>query len=169
MRTIPVESTGRFKLNGIDLTGQATLIATGIGKNDHPEGWLTLDTVTYNPAKLSDSLFVVSAFPESDQRKLKSYYSINEAIRRKYKLSDTINLGEVNIISEQHKDFQTFKTEESRLKYVKPDAELIVTEPMESYPNIPELIRGKIPGVEVLGPIGGPIYNLYSWNIYPEW
>jgi len=164
MRTIPVDSTGRFKLTGIDLTGQATLIATGIGKNDHPEGELTLDSVTYNPVKVSDSLFVVSVFPESNQSKLKSYYMINEAIRKKYKLSDTINLGEVNIISERHKDFQTIKIEESRLKYVNPDAELIVTEPMESYPNIPELMRGKIPGVEVFGPKEGQ-YTIYIRGI----
>ena len=164
MRTIPVDSTGRFKLTGIDLTGQATLIATGIGKNDHPEGELTLDSVTYNPVKVSDSLFVVSVFPESNQSKLKSYYMINEAIIKKYKLSDTINLGEVNIISERHKDFQTIKIEESRLKYVNPDAELIVTEPMESYPNIPELMRGKIPGVEVFGPKEGQ-YTIYIRGI----
>ena len=56
IKTVPVDSTGRFKLSGIDLTGEATLIATGIGKKDHPEGLLTLDSVTYNPAKVSDSL-----------------------------------------------------------------------------------------------------------------
>ena len=79
---------------------------------------------------------MVSILAENNQSKLKSYYKINEAIRKKYKLSDTINLGEVNIISERHKDPQTVKIESSRLKYGKPDAELIITEQMEGYSNI---------------------------------
>ena len=151
IKSVPVDSTGRFKLTGIDLTGQATLIATGIGKKDRPEGVLTLDSVNYNPAKLTDSLFRISVLPENDQSKLKSYYKINEAKRKKYKLSDTINIGEVNIISERHKDHQTEKIESSRLKYVKPEAELVVTEQMLGYNDMLHLLNGKIPGLVVIG------------------
>ena len=151
IKSVPVDSAGRFKLTGIDLTGQATLIATGIGKMDHPEGFLTLDSIIYNPAKVSDSLFMVSVLAENNQDKLESYYTINEAIRKKYKLSDTINLGEVNIISERHKDPQTVKVESSRIKYNKPEAELVVTEQMQGYGNLFQLLKGKIPGLVVLG------------------
>jgi hypothetical protein len=164
IKTVPVDSIGRFKLSDIDLTGQATLIATGIGKNDHPEGVLTLDSVNYNPAKVTDSLIMVSILAENNQNKLKSFYKIYESIKKKYKLSDTISIGEVNIISERHKDPQTVKVESSRLKYEKPDAELMVTESMEGYPNIPEVIRGKIPGVEVVGPHSGE-YVIYIRGI----
>jgi hypothetical protein len=155
VKSIPVDSTGRFILSGIDLTGKATLIATGIGKKDRLEGLLTLDSVTYNPPKVSDSSLVVSILRESNQQKLKSYYKINESIKKKYKLSDTISIGEVTIISERHKDPQTVKVESSRKMYEKPDAELVVTEPMTGYQNIPELMRAKFPGVEVLGPKEG--------------
>jgi hypothetical protein len=151
IKSVPVDSLGKFKFTGIELMGEATLIATGIGKKDHPEGFLTLDSVTYNPAKVSDSLFMVSVFPENNQSKLKSYYKINEAIRKKYKLSDTINLGEVNIISERHKDPQTVKVENSRLKYDKPESELVVTEQMQGYISILHLLNGKIPGLVVIG------------------
>jgi hypothetical protein len=150
MKSVPVDSTGRFKLTGIDLTGQATLIATGIGKKERPDGVLTLDSVIYNPAKVTDSLFMVSILAENKQNILKSYYTLNEAIRKKYKLSDTIKVGEVTIISERHKDPQTVKVESSRKMYEKPDAELIVTESMDGYQNVPDLMRGKIPGVEVI-------------------
>ena len=138
IKTVPVDSIGRFKLSDIDLTGQATLIATGISKKDHPEGELTLDSVTYNPADVSDNIPAISILAESNLSKLKSYYTINETIKKKYKLTDTISIGEVNIISELHKDPQTVKVESSRLKYVKPDDELIITEPMEGYRNFPE-------------------------------
>jgi hypothetical protein len=160
MKSVPVDSTGKFKLSGIDLTGKATLIATGIGKKNRLEGFLTLDSATYNPAKVTDSLIMVSILAENNQIKLKSYYKINEAIRKKYKLSDTIKVGEVNIISERHKDPQTVKVESSRLKYEKPDAELIVTESMGGYLNVPELMRGKIPGVEVISNNGGYAINI---------
>jgi hypothetical protein len=98
---------------------------------------------------------MVSVIDNKNQSNLKSYYEINEARRKKYKLSDTISIGEVNIISERHKDPQAVKVEKSRLKYDKPDAELIVTEAMNGYNNIPELMRGRIPGVTVLGPQNG--------------
>jgi hypothetical protein len=108
---------------------------------------------------------MVSVFPENNQSNLKSYYKINEAIKKKYKLSDTISLGEVSIISERPKDFQTIKVESSRSKYGKPDAELIITQQMESYRNLPELMRGKISGVEVLGPDMNGDYTIFIRGI----
>ena len=154
IKSVPVDSTGRFKLSGIDLSGKATLIATGIGKKDRLQGVLTLDSVTYKPAEVYDSLPVVSILSENNQTRLRSYYVINESIKKKYKLSDTINIGEVNIISERHKDHQTEKVESSRLKYSKPEAELVVTEQMLGYNDILQLLKGKIPGLVVIGDSG---------------
>ncbi len=161
LKSVPVDSTGRFKLSGINFTGQATLIATGIGSKDHPDGVMTLDSVKYNPPEVSDSPSIVTKLIENNENRYKSYYTINEAIKKKYKLSDTINLGEVNIITERHKDPQTVKVEKSRSKYVQPDAELIVTESMNSYQNIPELLRGKIAGMEVIGPRDGDYFIFF--------
>jgi hypothetical protein len=151
LKTVPVDSTGRFTLSGIDLTGPATLIASGIGKKDNLKGFLTLDSITYIPAKINDSLFMVSVISRNDQSKLKSYYKINETIRKKYKLSDTISIGEVNIISERHKDPQTVKVEESRSKYGKPEAELLISEQMLGYNDLLHVLNGRIPGLVVIG------------------
>ena len=63
-------------------------------------------------------------------------------------------MGEVNIVSERHKDPQTVKVESSRKMYDKPDAELIVSEQMQGYSDILHLLKGKIPGVEVIGDKG---------------
>ncbi len=158
LTTIPVDSIGRFKLTGVDLIGEARIIASGIDQKDRMKGTLFIDSVAYNPAKVRDSLSVVSTLVNFNQSKLRSYYIINEAIRKKYKLSDTISIGEVHIVSERHKDPQTIKIESSRLKYGTPDAELIVTEPMEGYTNLPELMKGKFAGVEVVGPRKGNYY-----------
>ncbi len=147
--TVPVDSGGRFKLSGIDLTEEAMLVVSGIGKKDTPKGLLTLDSVSYNPAKISDPK-IVPVFPDDKRSWLNSYYFINESIKKQYKLSDTITLGEVNIVSE-HKDPQSAKIESSRLKYITPDAELIISEQMIGYNNLLHLLRGKIPGLVVLG------------------
>jgi TonB-dependent Receptor Plug Domain len=160
LTTIPVDSIGRFKLSGVDLIGEARIVASGIDQKDRMKGTLFIDSVTYNPAKVRDSLSVVSTLVNFNQSKLRSYYIINEAIRKKYKLSDTISIGEVHIVSERHKDPQTIKIESSRLKYGTPDAELIITDHMEGYTNLPELMKGKFPGVEVVGPRDGN-YNIY--------
>ena len=164
IKSVPVDSSGRFQLSDIDLTGQATLIATGIGKKDHMEGFMTLDSATYSPAKVPDSLYMVSVMAENNQNKLKSYYKINETLRKKYKLSDTITVGEVNIISERHKDPQTVKVESSRLKYGKPDDELKITEQMLGYNDMLKLLKGKFPGVVVLGDTSIAIRGLGSLN-----
>jgi hypothetical protein len=149
-KVVPVDSMGRFSLSGIDLTGQAMLIATGIGKKDHPDGLLTLDSMVYNPAIVTDSLLNVLAIAESFKEKLKTSYRINEAIKRKYKLSDTISVGEVSIISERHKDPQTLKIEQSRSLYLKPESEVVVTEQMVGYENLLQILNGRVPGLVVL-------------------
>ena len=149
--TLPVDSTGRFNLSDVDLTGEARLIISGIDQKDRMKGLLILDSVDYDPAKVSDSLSIVSVFTENNNSKLKSYYTINEEILKKYKLSDTIRIGEVIIISERHNDFQAEKLEKSRLKYGTPEGELIISEQDVSFNSLPELMRGRIPGVEVLG------------------
>lgn len=159
LTTIPVDSIGRFKLSGVDLIGEARIVASGIDQKDRMKGTMFIDSVAYNPAKVRDSLSVVSTSVNFNQSKLRSYYIINEAIRKKYKLSDTISIGEVHIVSERHKDPQTIKIESSRLKYGTPDAELIITDHMEGYTNLAELMKGKFAGVEVV--LKGGKYYIY--------
>jgi hypothetical protein len=138
------------------LNGDAKLIVSGIDKKDRMKGLLTLDSLTYNPAKVSDSLSPVLILTETNVSELKTFYRISETIRKKYKLSDTINLGGVNIVSERHKDPQKLKVERSRSMYGSPDGELILNPQMESYPSLVDIMRGRLPGVEVTGPSGNP-------------
>jgi hypothetical protein len=149
--SVPVDSSGKFKLSGIELTGEARLIVSGIDQKDRMKGILILDSVTYKPERVPDSLNSVSVLAENFNNRVKSYYKINESISKKYKLSDTIGLGEVNIISHRPIDLQIEKIERSRAKYGTPEGELIITEQLQSYKNIPELIKGRFAGVEVLG------------------
>src|SRR5664280_355479 len=151
LTTVPVDTTGRFSLSGIDITGEARLIVTGIGKKDRLQGVMILDSVIYIPPKLSDSLSPVSILVEKKWSSLKTYYEFNESIKKKYKLSDTISLGEVKIIAERHKDPQTIKIERSREMYDKPDNEVVITEQMLGYSYLIDILRGSVPGVVVTG------------------
>ena len=163
LTTVPVDSAGRFKLSGIDLTGDARLIVTGIGKKGRLQGVLNLDSIFYIPPKLADSLSPVSILVENKWNFLKTYYEINESIKKQYKLSDTISLGEVKIIAERHKDPQTINIERSREMYDKPDNEVVITEQMQSYSNPVEILRGHVPGVVVEG--SDPNYRIYIRGI----
>jgi hypothetical protein len=149
--SVPVDSSGKFKLSGIELTGDARLIVSGIDQKDRMKGILILDSSAYKPANVPDSLRSVLVLTENINKRLKSYYTINESINKKYKLSDTIGLGEVNIVSHRPIDFQIEKIERSRAKYGTPEGELIITEQLLSYKNLPELMKGRFAGVEVLG------------------
>jgi hypothetical protein len=158
LETVPVDSTGRFRLTGTDFTGDARLVVTGIGKKDRLQGEIQLDSVFYIPARVTDSLTRISILVEDKWSYLKTYYEINESIRKRYKLSDTIGLGEVKIIAERHKDPQTVKIESSRVKYGHPDAEVKITEEMLSYGSPIEILRGHVPGMVVEGTF--PDYRL---------
>jgi hypothetical protein len=158
LETVPVDSSGKFSLSGTDFTGDARLVVTGIGKKDRLQGEIHLDSVFYIPAKVTDSLTRVSLLVEDKWSYLKTYYEINESIRKKYKLSDTIGLAEVKIIAERHKDPQTVKIESSRVKYGQPDAEVIISEQMQSYGSPIEILRGHVAGVVVEGTF--PDYRL---------
>jgi len=151
LTTIPVDSSGRFKISGIELTGEARLIVTGISKKDRLQGVLILDSVIYIPPILFDSLSPVSILVENKLSSLRTYYEINESIKKKYKLSDTISLGEVKIIAERHKDPQTVKIESSRGMYGTPDNEVVITQQMLGYPYLIEILRGHVAGVVVTG------------------
>jgi TonB-dependent SusC/RagA subfamily outer membrane receptor len=157
--TTPVDSFGRFRLDGIDLTGEATLIVNAISKKGNPQGIVLLDSLKYDPAEISDNLPQQVVLLQDNVTQFKQEYEIKEAIAKKYKLSDTISLGEVTIIAKKPKDFQTIKVENTRKLYGKPDNEVIITSKFLGYQNVFEVLKGRVAGVQVTGGYGAP-YNI---------
>jgi len=89
---------------------------------------------------------------DKDQEKearLKQNYEARELIRKQYRLSDTIEIGEVVVTAQKEPDMQTLKVESVRMWYGKPDNELIVTREMETLPEAPLLLMGTVAGVTV--------------------
>ena len=153
--TAPVDAAGRFRLDGIDLTGEASLIVSAVGKKGYPQGLVVLDTLQYTPEEITGNLSPQMVLSEAVVTEFKQAYETNETIRKKYKLSDTISLGEINVTAAKRKDFQTTRIENSRSLYNKPDAEVIVTSKYAGYKNVFEILRGRVAGVIVNEANGG--------------
>ncbi len=73
------------------------------------------------------------------------------AIKKKYKLSDTIDIGEVFITAKRVNTPQETKVKESRRVYATPDKELVVSPAMENFSgDVFSLISGRLAGVRIL-------------------
>ncbi len=125
-------------------------------RKGYPNGLLLLDSMNYMPAEISgylpastvvkkEEILTVIRDAEIKEREtvLVQEYEIKETIRKKYKLSDTIEIGEVLITAQKPRDIQVAKIESVRSVYGgKPDAEVIVTPQMENLRAAPELLIG---------------------------
>jgi hypothetical protein len=156
--SIPVDSSGRFGLELVDLNGSARLIASATGNRGNLQGLLLLDSMEYSPAKVSagtlgTNLYLKENFHNNNLTELKQSYEIKNTIREKYTLSDTILLSEVIIATKKKEDPQTNQISNSRMLYGSPDNEILITTQMESYPEIRYLLMGKIAGLYFTTPV----------------
>jgi hypothetical protein len=153
---VSTDSSGRFILKGIDITGDARLIATATGEKDRLEGWVLLDSSKYISAmmnnykgqsRLSPNSEIIdqSLLPDSDQL-IKSYIQYTEiktSLKKKYRLTDTINIGEVTIIA-RRKDLPVSAAARTRLYlYGEPDKELVITPDLEKYGTVTQLLGAR--------------------------
>lgn len=170
--TLPVDSSGRFKIDNIKLTGEARLVLTAFDRNNGPDGLLLLDSAIYVPPEISlykaaptvvkkEETLVLAGDDETKEREtaLVREYIQKETILEKYKLSDTIEVGEVFITAHKPVDIKVAKIESVRWMYGgQPDNEIIVTQKMESIPAAPLLLTAA--GVLVTGPLSGGVYKI---------
>jgi hypothetical protein len=160
IEVVPTDSAGRFCLKGVDLTGDAKLIASITSNNDKLKGWLLLDSLRYNPAIVKNIIVQTKFYRAIDQfvsdgqltsedqvikEKLHTfiqYAEIKNSIRKKYKLSDTINIGEITITAKRQDS-----PEESRahrnLRTLFADKEMKITPQEEKYGTLSQLIKVK--------------------------
>ena len=143
---------GYFSFEGLDITGRADMFISATGKNERMEGRIFIDSVLYDPpppGELTAILPKLILRPD-EYSTMRQDAEIRLAIRKKYKLSDTIDIGEVLITAERPDTEQEEKVKESRRVYGTPDKEMIVSPPMENFAgDVFDLIQGRIPGVKV--------------------
>ncbi len=184
IRILPVDEMGRFSIKGLDFSGRARLIASVTGDMDDLKGWLLLDSLSYNPADITGGL-VRAKFIQNEKESISTgqvlndyqlrrkdldtyihYYEIRNAIQKKYKLSDTIKLGEVSII--EHKADWTDSPATRSRHYLMgtPDYEVKITSLDRGYATAYKLIsvkylsQGNLPSWLYNPKIHAPLYMI---------
>jgi hypothetical protein len=179
---VPVDSSGRFCLKGEDFTGSAKLIASVTGEKNDLKGWLLLDSVKYSPAIVKTGISQRTSVGNSDQninddqtltenqitnKSLHTYIQyveIKNSIKKKYKLSDTIAVGEVNIIAVRQDKPESARAQSRRYLRGTPDVELVITPDLQFYNNAYYLIKNKflapVKGVRLGHRLEHPLYMI---------
>jgi hypothetical protein len=147
------DSLGIFKAENIDITGRNNLFISATGRNEKPVGRIFLDSIFYTPPEIvdlkqSNQSILLNSETYSLFRQEASY---RLETRRRYKLSDTIRVGEVMVTGIKTEPPEMIKVQESRRVYGTPDKELIVTPAMENFVgDVFDFISGRIPGVRLM-------------------
>jgi hypothetical protein len=175
IKIVQTDSSGKFLLDGIELTGEAKLIASATGDRNNLKGWLLLDSVRYSPAFVRDNIDQIKLIQNNNQLinddqltgERKSFHTfiqyaeINNSIQKKYKLSDTIKPGGVTI-SAKRKDWTETAQSRSRhyLMALLPDYEYKITPQTAIFNNVGQLISfvlhmnaGNLSGLAFNGPL----------------
>ena len=177
----PTDSSGRFSFKGIDLTGEGKLIASATaGTEDKFQGWLLLDSLKYLPPEVkgngirnrqalsqtnSDKEVQTSQSPlpfKEYYRSFIKYAEIKRSIQNRYKLSDTIKPGEVNIIAERNNPESGISRAQRNLGTLKIDQTEIITSEHEKYGSVQQLMTVKFHinsiGGEIMSHQGGMVF-----------
>jgi TonB-dependent SusC/RagA subfamily outer membrane receptor len=151
--SLPTDSLGRFSLPGVDFIGDVMIVASPVNEKEKLSGEIILDSLKYVPSEIENNFPAYRLQINENIASFKNDLLTKSRIRKKFKLSDTIELEEVKVIAKKtdSSDPQSIKIKNDRVMYGFPDNEVIITPGMESYSNALAVIRGRIPGVEIFG------------------
>lgn len=141
------DSNGRFDFPGLKFYGKKTLVASAVDKNNDLKGWLLIDSVFSNYPRVNYSwkerteVIQVNS-PEVKMQKAEEFRTL-----KKYHLTDTIMMDEVVITSEK----KGIKNDTHFRIYGEPDDIIEVTDRMVNYPDIFQMMKGRISGVNISG------------------
>ena len=164
---VQADSSGKFKLEGINVQGSAKLIASLLRKKE--QGWLILDSLGYLPAAFQDSSLLTKALNYNNPPEKGQLYEIvreaehSDSITKVYELSNGTTPDDGSTIANASDDIQTAHVKSSRAAYSRPDLEIIVTPQMQSYSNPLQLVWGNVPNARGFE---NPVYML-DGNIVP--
>jgi hypothetical protein len=182
IRDIPTDTAGKFSFGGLNLTGNAQLIASVTDEKDKLKGMLLLDSVTYAPARIAlaidqtkinwnseeliddDQLLADTLVTKKNLHKFIQYAEIKSSVRKKYKLSDTIDIGEVKIIARRIDEPESARARSRRYLRGTPDKELVITPILENYNNVFQLVDARFLGHTKLVGLGAWMLNPKMMN-----
>jgi len=166
---VPTDSAGKFILKDIDITGKAKLIASITGDNNKLKGWLILDSINYLPAPLlSKGNHKIQLYSSSIRDTVSNtgkalpsfiqYAEYKRSVQKRYKLSDTINVGEVTITARRQIKPESPQDRSQRYLMTRwPDKEYKIEPDSKVYNNIGFLLKNKFHLFTVDDPSNAPI------------
>lgn len=147
------DKDGKFRFEELEVYGKVRTFLSSAGKPGSMVREISVDPIIYNPP-FADKLQKDKLILELAQNELVSYTqeaSYRLSTLKKYKLSDTIKIGEVTITAKKTETPDEIKVKESRRDYSAPDKELVIPKSAEYFAgDIFTYISGRIPGVRVL-------------------
>jgi hypothetical protein len=144
---------GSYKFENLLINGITEAIMSSTDKFENAQGRISVDPVKYEPPlieKIQPDTIELSLITK-DYSSLKHEAIIKLNTLKKYKLSDTLNLGEVFITAKRAETVQEIKVKESRRVYGNPDRELEISKAVENYGgDVFSFLSGRIAGVQVV-------------------
>jgi len=147
------DTEGSFRFEDLIINGLTEATLSSTDKYDKAQGRISVDPVKYEPPPIEE----INADTIELSLNTKDYSSLQQEATfrlnnlKKYKLSDTLNIGEVTITAKRAETAQEVRVKESRSVYSTPDKELKVSENAENFTgDVFNFISGKIAGVSVI-------------------
>ena len=144
---------GSYKFENLFINGITEAIISSTDKSDNALGKISVDPVKYDPPDIEkisvDTIDLSLNTKVYNSIKQEALFKLNNL--KKYKFSDTLNIGEVFITAKRAETVQEIKVKESRRVYSTPDKEIKINPAVENYVgDVFSFISGRIGGVRVL-------------------
>jgi hypothetical protein len=142
------DSKGLFKFENLDINGTAQTYISSAA-----QGKVFIDHLRYKPPDIlseNSDTFELSLV-ETDFSAIQQEANVKLNNLKKYKVNDTLKIGEVFITAKRKETPQEIRVRESRKIYSAPDKEIIVTPAQENYAgDVFSFISGRLGGVRVV-------------------
>jgi hypothetical protein len=147
------DKNGLFRFEELNIYGRTGAFVSSTDKFENMQGKIYINPIMYEPPApiilKTDEYELELMAKESSKYRQDALIKINNL--KKYKLSDTIKVGEVTITATKIETPQEVRIRESRKFYPIPDKEHIVPKAAESYVgDVFSYIVGRIPGVYIV-------------------
>lgn len=147
--TDDADSSGHFLFSKLDITGKAKILVSITNEKNKLTGRVYIDSSVYDPP-------TASILPEIKYELEPTQYNLIfeetreiELFKKKFKLSDTLQIGEVIVSARKIEKPIDMNLRSSRVYYGKPDKELILAPRHSNYSSISRILVGNVAGVEV--------------------
>ncbi len=147
------DEKGLFRFEELDIQGKTEAFISSTDKFERMAGRIFIDSIRYEPpeTEILKMDFVELKIEVKEIPAYRQEAMIRSDQRKKYKLSDTIKIGEVTITATKVETPQEIKIRESRKFYSAPDKELVVTLAQENYGgDVFSYISGRIAGIRIV-------------------